>query len=67
MAAAGVGGRVKKADAQRARMREVLRVLDRHYPDAECSLTFRNPFELLIAVISSAQCVGSIPTFPKCR
>lgn len=41
--------------AQRARMLEVLRVLDRAYPEAECSLTFGNPFQLLVAVILSAQ------------
>jgi endonuclease-3 len=43
-------------EAQRARMGEVLRALDRAYPDAECSLAFENPFQLLIAVMLSAQC-----------
>lgn len=37
-------------------MRELLRILKREYPEAECSLNFRNPFELLIATILSAQC-----------
>ena len=43
-------------DALSARMREVLRVLKRTYPDAECSLTHRDPFQLLVATILSAQC-----------
>ena len=43
-------------DSQRKRMREIFGVLDQTYPEAECSLTFRNPFELLVATILSAQC-----------
>jgi endonuclease-3 len=35
---------------------EILAVLDRLYPQAACALTHRNPFELLIATILSAQC-----------
>ncbi len=35
---------------------EVLRELERLYPHARCELHFRNPFELLIATILSAQC-----------
>ncbi|MEJ5347273.1 MAG: endonuclease III [Desulfosoma sp.] len=38
------------------RARELLRHLEQLYPDASTALTFRNPFELLIAVILSAQC-----------
>lgn len=34
----------------------VLYILDRHYPDAGCSLNFRSPLELLVATILSAQC-----------
>jgi len=37
-------------------MREVLRVLERTYPEAECSLTHKNAFQLLVATILSAQC-----------
>jgi endonuclease III len=40
----------------RARMKEILRVLDREYPEAECSLSFKTPFQLLAATILSAQC-----------
>lgn len=38
------------------RAAEVLRILRQTYPDAHCELTHRNPFELLIATILSAQC-----------
>ncbi len=34
----------------------VTRQLRRHYPDATCALDFRNPLELLVATILSAQC-----------
>ena len=34
----------------------VLRQLRRRYPDAECSLDFQSPLELLVATILSAQC-----------
>lgn len=33
-----------------------LQQLKKHYPDAHCALNFKNPFELLIATILSAQC-----------
>lgn len=33
-----------------------LQELKKHYPDAHCALFFRNPFELLVATILSAQC-----------
>jgi len=35
---------------------EVLEILQKTYPDAKAELDFRNPFELLIATILSAQC-----------
>jgi len=34
----------------------VIALLDRHYPDAGCSLAFSTPLELLVATILSAQC-----------
>ncbi len=36
--------------------KEVARRLAREYPDAECALVHKNPFELLVATILSAQC-----------
>ncbi|MEK6578520.1 MAG: endonuclease III [Bdellovibrionota bacterium] len=38
------------------RMGEILRRLECAYPDAECSLFYKTPFQLLIATILSAQC-----------
>lgn len=38
------------------RAAEILRTLRRTYPDAHCELDHRNPFELLVATILSAQC-----------
>ena len=34
----------------------ILDILKKTYPDAKCSLDFTTPFELLVAVILSAQC-----------
>jgi endonuclease-3 len=34
----------------------VVRRLERHYPDAACTLDFRTPLDLLVATILSAQC-----------
>ena len=39
-----------------AHAREVDRRLKAHYPDAHCALDFKNPFQLAIATILSAQC-----------
>lgn len=35
---------------------EAIRRLEATYPDAKCSLDYRNPYELLVATILSAQC-----------
>jgi len=35
---------------------EIIEILKDTYPDAKCSLDFTTPFEMLIAVILSAQC-----------
>ncbi|ERN54225.1 endonuclease III [Alkalihalophilus marmarensis] len=39
---------------------EVLDIIAEMYPDAECELTHSNPFELLIAVVLSAQCTDAL-------
>ncbi|WP_368504464.1 endonuclease III [Alkalihalophilus sp. As8PL] len=39
---------------------EVLDVIAEMYPNAECELTHSNPFELLIAVVLSAQCTDAL-------
>lgn len=38
------------------KVRTILSLLDQSYPQAECSLDFTNPLELLIATILAAQC-----------
>ncbi len=43
-------------EAKAARTRAIIAGLQKAYPDAHCELNFRNPLELLIATILSAQC-----------
>ena len=38
------------------RVAAILKGLDEAYPNAECALTHRSPWELLVATILSAQC-----------
>jgi endonuclease-3 len=47
-----------KSDAA-GRAKLVLRRLKRAYPDATCALHHRNPYELLVATILSAQCTDA--------
>ena len=44
-----------KEDRKR-RLRTILRRLDRDYPNVECALHYRSPWDLLVATILSAQC-----------
>ena len=37
-------------------VREILKRLEREYPDTKCHLEFRNSFELLISTVLAAQC-----------
>jgi endonuclease-3 len=41
---------------RKARVQAILKALDEMYPDATCALIHRNPWELLVATILSAQC-----------
>lgn len=41
------------------RVRKIIRLLKRAYPEAKCSLNHANAFELLIATILSAQCTDA--------
>ena len=43
----------------KARVRKVIRLLKRAFPDAKCSLNHSNAFELLVATILSAQCTDA--------
>jgi endonuclease-3 len=46
----------KTAAERRQRVQEILDLLDRMYPNATCALVHRNPWELLVSTILSAQC-----------
>lgn len=35
---------------------KIVKILKEYYPDAQCSLDFKTPFELVVATILSAQC-----------
>jgi endonuclease-3 len=48
--------RPRTAAERQARVTEILRLLDVMYPGATCALIHRNPWELLVATILSAQC-----------
>lgn len=48
--------RPKTVAERKARIAEIFLRLDRMYPDATCALLHRNPWELLVATILSAQC-----------
>jgi endonuclease III len=48
--------RPKTAAERRARVDQILRGLDEMYPNVTCALHHREPWELLVATILSAQC-----------
>ena len=41
---------------KKIRIKKTIDLLKRYYPKAHCALNYKNPFQLLIAVILSAQC-----------
>ena len=45
--------------SRKERAGKIAKIFAREYPDAWCSLTYKNDFELLISVILSAQCTDS--------
>ena len=51
-----IRGRPKTAAERQARVTEILRRLDKMYPNVTCALTHHTPWELLVATILSAQC-----------
>lgn len=57
----------RKTEAQKARARKILAALEARYPDAHCELDCKNPLQLLIATILSAQAtdVGVNKATPK--
>jgi endonuclease-3 len=54
----GVEGQLRKGKFKKVSGKVALEIMDllrKRYPDADCELTFKNDFELLISVILSAQ------------
>lgn len=49
-------GRLRRGVALREHAQEIQRRLVAEYPDAHCELDYRNPFELAVATVLSAQC-----------
>src|SRR6266704_2267751 len=43
-------------ETRRQRVKAILPILNRTYPNANCALDHSNPLELLVATILSAQC-----------
>lgn len=50
--------KVDKKDAA-ARVKKIISILKKQYPDAKIALNFKDPLELLIATILSAQCTDA--------
>ncbi len=48
--------RAESAEAEKKRISSVLRRLNRHFPDPKCELDYQGTYQLLVAVILSAQC-----------
>jgi endonuclease III len=49
-------GKPKNAAERKARVGKIIAEFDKLFPDATCALQHRNPWELLVATILSAQC-----------
>jgi len=43
-------------DSNRIRAHKIVNLLTNEYPNSKCSLNYKNPYELLVATILSAQC-----------
>lgn len=52
-------GRTRKVAPPAERIAEIIRRLERRYPEAKCSLDHGDPLELLVATILSAQCTDA--------
>jgi endonuclease-3 len=42
------------------RVKRIIEILDKEYPDARTALTFRSPLDLLVATVLSAQCTDKM-------
>ena len=50
---------VKSTPELKKRALRIVKALAKEYPDAQCALDFKNPYELLTATILSAQCTDA--------
>ena len=50
---------VEKTDEKTKRVKEIIKRLEKQYPDARVLLDYSNPLELLIATILAAQCTDA--------
>ena len=41
---------------EEGRIKSIIRILEKEYPDAKTALNYKNPLELLVATVLSAQC-----------
>ena len=44
----------------RKRVKHIIEILEKEYPDARTALTFKSPLELLVATVLSAQCTDKM-------
>lgn len=51
--------RTATPDASKERVKEIVRRLAKHYPDAVCALHHKSAWELIVATILSAQCTDA--------
>ncbi len=56
----GTGKGAAKGDLAPERVAAILKALDEAYPNAECALHHKSPWELLVATILSAQCTDAM-------
>jgi len=48
-----------RASSEKPRIRKILALLTREYPEPRCALEFGNPLELIVATVLSAQCTDA--------
>ncbi len=47
---------VNSLDIKKRRLKSILKIFQREYPEPKCHLNYNNPYQLLIGCILSAQC-----------
>ena len=41
---------------KKVRAKSIYRILSKNYPNVRCELDYKNPYQLLVATVLSAQC-----------